>query len=81
MYHTLDTQKSMKPLFGHPVSKYRLRPWSEIDLMVVLGAFAPGSSDFATRCRIIGAKFVNGPVNYPLVHLEFFFINFFISVL
>ena len=20
MYHTLDTQKSMKPLFGHPVS-------------------------------------------------------------
>ena len=28
MYHTLDTQKSMKPLFGHPVSKYRLRPWS-----------------------------------------------------
>ena len=27
LYHTLDTQKSMKPLFGHPVSKYRLRPW------------------------------------------------------
>ena len=27
MYHTLDTQKSMKPLCGHPVSKYRLRPW------------------------------------------------------
>ena len=26
MYHTLDTQKSMKPLFGHPVSKYWLRP-------------------------------------------------------
>ena len=26
MYHTLDTQKSMKPLLGHPVSKYRLRP-------------------------------------------------------
>ena len=28
MYHTLDTQKSMKPLFGHPVSKYWLRPWT-----------------------------------------------------
>ena len=27
VYHTLDTQKSMKPLFGHAVSKYRLRPW------------------------------------------------------
>ena len=27
LYHTLGTQKSMKPLFGHPVSKYRLRPW------------------------------------------------------
>ena len=26
MYHTLDTQKSMKPIFGHPVSKYWLRP-------------------------------------------------------
>ena len=26
LYHTLYTQKSMKPLFGHPVSKYRLRP-------------------------------------------------------
>ena len=26
LYHTLDTQKSMKPLFGHPVSKYWLRP-------------------------------------------------------
>ena len=25
LYHTLDTQKSMKPLFGHPVSKYWLR--------------------------------------------------------
>ena len=29
MYHTLDTQKSMKSLFGHPVSKYRLRPCRE----------------------------------------------------
>ena len=27
LYHTLDTQKSMKPLFGHPVSKFWLRPW------------------------------------------------------
>ena len=27
MYHTLDTQTSRKPLFGHPVSKYQLRPW------------------------------------------------------
>ena len=26
LYHTLDTQKSMKPLFGQPVSKYWLRP-------------------------------------------------------
>ena len=26
MYHTLDMQKSIKPLFGHPVSKYWLRP-------------------------------------------------------
>ena len=25
LYHTLDTQKSMKPLFGHPVSKYWLK--------------------------------------------------------
>ena len=31
MYHTLDTQKSMKPLFGHPVSKYRLRPWRTLN--------------------------------------------------
>ena len=32
LYHTLDTQKSMKPLFGHLyfVSKYRLRPWARL---------------------------------------------------
>ena len=30
LYHTLDTQKSMKPVFGHPVSEYRLRPCSYI---------------------------------------------------
>ena len=29
LYHTLDTQKSMKPLFGHPVSKDWLRSWGE----------------------------------------------------
>ena len=29
MYHTLDTLKSMKPLFGHPVSKSWLRPCSD----------------------------------------------------
>ena len=32
--------------------------------MVVLGAFAPESSDFATRSRIVGANFVNGHINY-----------------
>ena len=35
-----------------------------IDFMVVLGAFAPGSSDFATRSQIVGANFVNGHINY-----------------
>ena len=30
LYHTWDTQKSMKPLFGHPVSKYRLRPCCQV---------------------------------------------------
>ena len=39
--------------------------------MVILGAFAPVSSDFATRC-LLGAKFVNGHINYPLEHLEIF---------
>ena len=46
--------------------------------MVVLGAFAPGSSDFGTRCQIIGAKFVTGHINYPLENLEFLSFYFFI---
>ena len=36
LYHTLDTQKSMKPLFGHPVSKYRLRPWRDSTVLNIL---------------------------------------------
>ena len=35
MYHTLDTQKSMKPLFGHPLSKHWLRPWHVCRLRLV----------------------------------------------
>ena len=35
MYHTLDTQKFMKPLFGHPVSKYRLRPWGPVEFFLI----------------------------------------------
>ena len=40
--------------------------------MVVLGAFAPESCDFATRSQIIGAKFVNGHINYQLEHFSNF---------
>ena len=36
MYHTLDTQKSIKPLFGHPVSKYWLRPCPPPPIMILL---------------------------------------------
>ena len=50
---------------------------SGIDFMFVLGAFAPGSSNFATRCQIIGAKFVTGHINYPLEHLVFLSFYFF----
>ena len=38
--------------------------------MVVLGPFAPGTCDFASRCYIIGATFVNGLFNYRLEHFE-----------
>ena len=52
-----------------------------IDFMVVLGAFAPESCDFATRSQIIGAKFVNGHINYQLEHFENFsnFLKFSVS--
>ena len=43
-----------------------------IDFMVILGAFALGSCDFATTSQIIGTKFVNGHINYQLGH----FANF-----
>ena len=36
-YHTLDTQKSMKTLFGHPVSKSWLRPWHLPLIILVVG--------------------------------------------
>ena len=39
-------------------------------LMVVLGAYAPGSCGFATRCLIIEAKFLNGHINYQLEDFE-----------
>ena len=38
--------------------------------MVDLGAFAPKTCDFASRCYIIGAKFANGHINYQLEHFE-----------
>ena len=40
--------------------------------MVVLGAYAPGSCDFATRCLIIEVKFLNGHINHQLEDFEIF---------
>ena len=34
LYHTLDTQKSMKPSFGHPVSKSWLRPTNKLQMVL-----------------------------------------------
>ena len=49
-----------------------------INFMVVLGAYAPGSCDFAPRCWSIGAEFVNGHIYHHFEHFESFsFFKFF----
>ena len=47
-----------------------------INFMVVLGAYAPGSCDFAPRCWSIGAEFVNGHIYHHFEHFESFSLNF-----
>ena len=46
--------------------------------MVVLGAFAPGSCDIATRCQMVGDRFANEYINIQLEHFEneLFFYRF-----
>ena len=56
--HTLDTQNSMKPLFGHPVSKYRLRPC--IDRYVIYVCQAP------SQVPALVVLFCKIPISIPL---------------
>ena len=47
-------------------------PCQKSTLMVVLGAFAPESCDYATSCETIGAKFANGLINYQFQIISLF---------